>query len=124
MKYETQIDNDNKIILCRLEGHPDVKEAILLALSLREKASELGFNVFYDARELYIPTSIMPAHEFSTKLSSAIGTSDLRAVKVAFLYEPSKDDDHWKFWEDVSTNRGLQFKGFTDEKAAMKWLSD
>jgi len=124
MKYDIQIDNDNKVVSCRLEGEPDVKEAISLARSLREKASELGFSVFYDARKMCVPKSIMPAYDFSTKLSSVLESSVHRAVKVAFLYEPGKNDEHWKFWENVSTNRGLQFKGFTDEKEAMEWLSN
>ena len=123
MKYDTQIINEKKIVFCRLEGDPNIEEAVSLAISLREKAAQLGFNVFYDARKMCVPESIMPAHDFSTKLSALLGTSILRAVKVAFLYEPSKYDSHWKFWEDVSMNRGLQFMGFTDEKEAMEWLA-
>ena len=123
MKYDTQIINEKKIVFCRLEGDPNIEEAVSLAISLRKKAAQLGFNVFYDARKVCVPESIMPAHDFSTKLSSLLGTSILRAVKVAFLYEPSKYDSHWKFWEDVSMNRGLQFMGFTDEKEAMEWLA-
>lgn len=123
MKYDTQIINEKKIVFCRLEGDPNIEEAVALAISLREKAAQLGFNVFYDARKMRVPESIMPAHDFSTKLSSLLGASILRAVKVAFLYEPSKYDSHWKFWEDVSMNRGLQFMGFTDEKEAMEWLA-
>jgi hypothetical protein len=123
MKYDTKINNEEKIIYCVLDGDPNVKEAISLALSLREKASELGFNVFYDARKMIVPKSIMPAYDFSTGLSSSIESPALRVVKVAFLYVASKYDERWKFWETVSVNRGLQFRGFTDEKEAMKWLS-
>ncbi|TNF47698.1 MAG: hypothetical protein EP304_07315 [Deltaproteobacteria bacterium] len=123
MKYDTQIINEKKIVFCRLEGDPNIDEAVSLAISLREKAAQLGFNVFYDARKMCVPESVMPAHDFSTKLSSLLGTSILRAIKVAFLYEPSRFNSHWKFWEDVSMNRGLQFMGFTDEEEAMEWLS-
>jgi hypothetical protein len=122
MKYETQTIEENSIVYCTLEGEPDVQEAISLALSLRREASELGFNVLYDARKMQVPTSIMPAYDFSTKLSSTIDVA-LRRVKVAFLYDAGQFDDHWKFWENTSMNRGLQFKGFTDEKDAMQWLS-
>ena len=124
MKYDTKIINEKKIVYCSLMGDPDVEEAISLAMSLREKASQLGFNVLYDARKMSVPESIMPAHDFSTKLSAMLGASTLRAVKVAFLYEPSKYDFQWKFWEDASMSRGLQFKGFIDEKEAMEWLSN
>ena len=123
MKFDTQISEEKKIVRCTLEGVPDVKEAISLALSLRREASELGFNVIYDARKMQVPASIMPAYEFSTQLSSKMEDPSLRRVKVAFLYDAGKFDDHWKFWETVSVNRGLQFKGFTDERDAMEWLS-
>ncbi len=123
MKYDTQIVGEKNIVCCTLEGVPDIKEAISLALSLRRKASELGYNVFYDARKMQVPTSIMPAYEFSSQLSSRIDDPVLRRVKVAFLYDSGKFDDHWKFWETVSVNRGLQFMGFTNESKAMEWLS-
>lgn len=123
MKYDIEINNEKKIICCILEGTPNVKEAISLALRLREKAAELGFNVFYDARKMIVPESIMPAYDFSTELSSSIRLPAHRAVKVAFFYDSSKFDEHWKFWETASVNRGLLFNGFTDENEAMKWLS-
>ena len=123
MKYDTQTIEAKKIILCILEGKPDVQEAVALALSLRKKASEVGYNVLYDARKLQVPSSIMPAYDFSTKLSSMIDDPALRVVKVAFLYDAGQFDDHWKFWETASVNRGLQFRGFTDEGSAMNWLS-
>jgi hypothetical protein len=106
-----------------LEGVPVVEEAISLALTLRKRASELGFNVLYDARKMSVPLSVMPAYDFSTKLSSLLSSSVERSVKVAFLYERGEKDDHWNFWETVSTNRGLMFKGFTEEEKAIDWLA-
>jgi hypothetical protein len=124
MKFDTQISEEKKIVRCTLEGAPDVKEAISLALSLRRKASELGFNVIYDARKMQVPASIMPAYDFSTQLSSKMDEPGLRRVKVAFLYDAGQFDYHWKFWETASMNRGLQFMGFTNESKAMEWLSN
>ena len=123
MKYDTQIVVEKNIIRCTLEGDPDVKDAIVLALSLRKKASELGYNVFYDARKMKVPSSVMPAYKFSSELSAKIDDPSLRRVKVAFLYDPGQFDDHWKFWETASLNRGLLFLGFTSEDKAMEWLS-
>jgi hypothetical protein len=123
MKYETQIIEEKKIIYCTLKGEPNVQEAVSLALRLRREAYELSFNVLYDARQMQVPASIMPAYDFSTQLSSNIDDQRLRRVRVAFLYDAGQFDDHWRFWETVSINRGLQFKGFTDEGDAMEWLS-
>jgi hypothetical protein len=123
MKVDTKIAEEEKIIRCTLEGVPDVQDAISLALSLRKKASELGFNVIYDARKMQVPASVMPAYEFSTQLSAKIEDPVLRRVKVAFLYNAGQFDQHWKFWETASINRGLQFKGFTDETDAIAWFS-
>lgn len=123
MQYETQTIEEKKIVYCTLKGEPNVQEAVSLALKLRKQAYELGFNVLYDAREMQVPASIMPAYDFSTQLSSKIDDPVLRRVKVAFLYDAGQFDDHWKFWETASVNRGLQFMGFTDESDAMEWLS-
>lgn len=123
MKYDIQENSEKKILYCSLEGVPVIKEAISLALALRKKASESGFNVFYDARKMSVPTSVMPAYDFSTQLSSLLSSSVERSVKVAFLYEPGQKDEHWAFWENVSVNRGLQFQVFTEEEKALDWLS-
>lgn len=123
MKYTVQENSEQKILYCTLEGDPVVEEAISLALSLRKRASQTGFNVFYDARKMSVPVSVMPAYEFSTKLSSLLSSTIERSVKVAFLYDPGGNDERWKFWENVSMNRGLLFKGFTDEVKALDWLS-
>jgi hypothetical protein len=124
MKFDTEINEEKKVIRCTLEGVPDVKDAVSLALKLRRQASALGFNVIYDARKMQVPSSVMPAYEFSSKLSSEMDDPTLRRVKVAFLYDAGKFDDHWKFWETASVNRGLQFQGFTSEVAAMDWLAN
>jgi hypothetical protein len=123
MKFDTEISEEKKVIRCTLEGVPVVKDAISLALILRRQASELGFNVLYDARKMHVPSSVMPAYEFSSQLSSKIDDPALRRVKVAFLYDAGKFDEHWKFWETASVNRGLQFQGFTSELDAMDWLA-
>jgi hypothetical protein len=34
-----------------------------------------------------------------------------------------KYDSQGKFWQDISTIRGLQFMGFTDKKEALEWLA-
>lgn len=131
MKNEVYIDNERKTICCTLEGELDIEKAIILSKDLRKKASELGFNVFYDARKLYVTDSILPAYDFTTKLSTILEKlstileiSSHRAVRVAFLYEPGEYDEYWKFYEDVAVNRGLAIKIFTKKEEAMKWLAN
>ena len=123
MKHDVQILEEKCLVYCTLEGVPDVEKAVQLALSLRKQASDYGFNVLYDARKMEVPSSVMPAYKFSTQLSSSINDLALRQVKVAFLYDSGQFEEQWRFWETVSVNRGLQFKGFTDENDAIEWLS-
>ena len=131
MDNEVHIDNDQKIICCTLEGELDIEKSISISKDIRNKASELDFNIFYDAQKLYVTDSILPADDFTTtlftlreKLSSILEISSQRNVRVAFLYEPGEHDDYWSFYERVAINRGLALKIFTTKEEAMKWLAD
>jgi hypothetical protein len=123
MTYDFHIIADSKIISCTLKGKLNSKDAVALALRLSKKASELVHNVLYDVRKIQALYSIMPAYEFSTQLSSMIVDPTLRRVKSAFLYSSGQFDEHWKFLETVSKNRGLQLMVFSKESEAMEWLS-
>ena len=130
MKNEFYIDNERKIICCTLEGELDIEKSIVLSKDIRKKASELGFNVFYDARKLYVTDSILPA-DFTTKLSTLLEKlsilleiSSQRVVRVVILYELGEYDDYWRFYEDVAVSRGLAIKIFTKEEASMQWLAN
>jgi hypothetical protein len=137
MKNEVYIDNELKTICCTLEGELDIEKSIILSKDLRKKSSELGFNVFYDARKLYVTDNVLPA-DFTTKLSTLLEKlstlleisstlleiSSHRIVRVAILYELGEYDEYWKFYEDVAVNRGLSVKIFTKKEEAMKWLAN
>lgn len=130
MKNEFYIDHERKIICCTLEGELDIDKSIVLSKNIRKKAAELGFKVFYDARKLYVTESILPAHDFTTKLSTILeklstilDITSHRIVQVAFLYEPGEYDEYWKFYEGVAVNRGLSIKVFTSKEEAMTWLA-
>lgn len=130
MKNEIYFDYDRKIICCSLEGELDIDKSIVLSKDLRKKASELGFNVFYDARKLYINYKTLP-DDFTTKLSTLIEKlstlleiPNQRIVRVAFFYEMGKYEEYWRFYEAVAFNRGLTVKIFTNKEEAIKWLSN
>lgn len=130
MKNEVYIDNEQKTICCTLEGELDIEKSIILSKDLRKKSSELGFNIFYDARKLYVTDNILPA-DFTTKLSTLLEKLSTlleipshRIVRVAILYEPGEYDEYWRFYEDVAVNRGLSIKIFTKKEEAMKWLAN
>jgi hypothetical protein len=130
MKNEVYIDNEQKTICCTLEGELDIEKSIVLSKELRKKSSELGFNVFYDARKLYVSDDILPV-DFTTrlstlleKLSALLEISSHRIVRVAILYQLGEYDEYWRFYEDVAVNRGLSIKIFTKKEEAMKWLAN
>jgi hypothetical protein len=130
MKNEIYFDDERKTICCSLEGELDIEKSIILSKDLRKKASELGFNVFYDARKLYVNYKTLP-EDFTTKLSTLIEKlstlleiTSQRIVRVAILYEMGKYDDYWRFYEVVALNRGLTVKIFTNKEELIKWLSN
>ncbi len=130
MKNEVCLDPERKTICCVLEGELDIEKSIVLSKDLRKKASELGCNVFYDARKLYVTDSILP-DDFTTKLSTLLEKlstlleiSSHRIVKVAILYELGAYDEYWRFYEEVAVKRGLAVKVFTKKEESMKWLAN
>jgi hypothetical protein len=123
MKHDFHIANETRLICCTLEGEFDIEESIKLAKSLREKAVELELSVLYDARKLQESKSITPVYDFTAKLSSIIGSTVHRKVRVAFLYESGSYDDFWKFYEEASVDRGIVIKVFIDKEEAIGWLS-
>jgi len=130
MNNEVYIDNEKKTVFCTLDGELDVERAIDLSKDLRCKTAELGFNLFYDARKLYVTDHTLP-DDFTTKLSTLLQNlstlleiSSHRVVRVAFLYELGEYDEYWKFYENVAVNRGLAIKVFTNKEEAMEWLAD
>jgi len=124
VNHKICIDKESKIIYCALEGELDIEKSISLSKSLREKASELGFNVLYEANKLQEPISDTPVHDLTVKLSSILDATILREVMVAFVYEYGTYDEYWQFYEKAATERGLKIKVFTDKEEAEKWLAD
>lgn len=124
MNHKTSIDNEVKIIYCTLEGELDIEKSISLSKNLRETASELGFNVLYEASKLQEPISDTPVHDLTVKLSSILDATILREVMVAFVYEYGTYDEYWQFYEKAATERGLKIKVFIDKEEAVRWLAD
>lgn len=130
MKNEVYIDNEQKAVCCTLDGELEIESAIDLSKDLRKKASALGYNLFYDARKLYVTENLLP-DDFTTKLttllqklSTLLEISSHRIVRVAILYELGEYEEYWKFYEGVAVNRGLAIKTFTKQDEAMEWLFD
>lgn len=130
MKHQVYIDNEQKVVCCTLDGRLEIERAITLSKNLRSQSAELGFNLFYDARKLYVTDHILP-DDFTTKLSTLLQKlstlleiSSHRLVRVAILYELGESEEYWKFYEGVAVSRGLAIKTFTKQDEAMEWLAD
>ena len=130
MKNEVYMNNEKRVVCCTLDGQLEIEKAIKLSKTLRSKSAELGFNLFYDARKLYVTDHILP-DDFTTKLSTLMQNlstlleiSSHRVVRVAILYELGEYEDYWKFYEVIAVTRGLAIKIFTNQEAAMEWLAD
>jgi len=130
MKNDVYIDNEQRVVCCTLEGALDIERAIVLSKHLRKRTVELGYNIFYDTRKLYVTDHILP-DDFTTKLSTLLQKlstlleiSSHGFVRVAILYELGEYDACWKFYERVAVNRGLAIKTFTKKHEVMEWLAD
>lgn len=118
--YEVQGHTDYLELVCTADYAPDLP--VRIAAEGLRRASRAGHRaLLLDIRGV---TGRAPT--MSERYEQAVQFADLQAqttprIKVALLgTEPMIHPQ--RFGEIVATNRGAQFRAFTDEAAALEWL--
>jgi len=118
MNYKLSYDENNKLIIGRIEGIVDAKLVKKMAVDLAALLQKHKCNkVLNDLRKASLTKSIFDIYNIPRIVDdSGVPLSSKRALVVK-----EKNSD-FKFLETASVNIGHQLKIFTDFDDAVEWL--
>ena len=122
MPHEVTIDAARRVVRARLTGAPDRAELIEVVGRARAAAAASGFNILYDVRAA-TPAFSSGEIFWLPRQVDALRAPGASRVRVAGLHHPSQGDVV-RTWETMFQNAGLQARAFTDEDAALAWLTE
>ena len=122
MPHEVLIDAGRGIVVARLTGPAHREEVLEMVRAARAAATTSGLHILYDMRAA-IPAVSSGELFWMPRQVEALRAPDAKKVRVAGLTLPQHLDGA-RTWETMFRNAGLTVKAFTDEAAALAWLSE
>jgi hypothetical protein len=121
MPHEVKVDEALGIVVARFEGTTLRDEVMEMVLAARTAAAARGMNILYDMRmakpgissgELFwLPREIPALREPMAGRVRVASLTSAEGMPIA------------KVWETVFRNAGLEALAFSDEAAAVAWLT-
>ena len=122
MPHEVRIDAARRIVVATLQGAANRGEIIEMVTGARAAAAASGFNILYDMRGS-VPAVSSGELFWMPRQIDALRSPDAGKVRVAGLSLPEHLDGA-RIWETMFRNAGLQAQAFTEEAAAVAWLTE
>ena len=122
MPHEVTVDRVRHVVVARIEGPADRAEVMEMVGAARAAARAHGLNILYDMRKA-VPAISSGEIFWLPRNLEALRTPDASKVRVAGLHLPQHTEGA-KTWETMFQNAGLQARAFTDEEAALAWLTE
>ena len=122
MAFRVEEDAARRIVRVTLQGVFDKPEIEKMVTAAREASAKNGWNILYDMREAE-PGKMSPAEVFwFPRQHPSLQSAGAATVRVATVTD-EKFAAMATFWENAFRNAGLQARAFTDEAAAVQWLT-
>ena len=122
MPHEVRIDAARRIVVATLQGAANRGEIVEMVTGARAAAAASGFNILYDMRGS-VPAVSSGELFWMPRQIDALRSPDAGKVRVAGLSLPEHLDGA-RIWETMFRNAGLQAQAFTEEAAAVAWLTE
>jgi hypothetical protein len=122
MPHEVSVDGSRGVVVARIEGPTHRAVVMEMVGAARAAAKASGFNILYDMRQA-VPAISSGELFWLPRQIEALRSPEASKVRVAGLHLPQHGDGA-KTWETMFTNAGLQARAFTDEGAAVTWLTE
>jgi hypothetical protein len=123
MPQRVEPDRARRLVVARLEGAATREEVIEMVKAARAMAHDRGWNILYDMRGATV-SDISPGDIFwLPRRLDVLNQPEASLVRVAGLHDPGERASLARFWENAFSNAGLQARAFTDEAAALAWLT-
>jgi hypothetical protein len=121
MDFELTVDKDKHFITLKVNRDIDLDVAKRFTTALAELAEKTGiYNCLSDVRNVRNVISVIDNYDYGYKSMSEMGIK--RSSCCAILVSPG-DSSH-DLIETVTQNAGYITRKFTDEAAAIEWLSN
>jgi hypothetical protein len=122
MPHEVNVDEARHVIVALLEGPTHRAEILEMVSAARAVARAHRLNILYDMRKA-VPAISSGELFWLPRQLEALRAPDASKVRVASL-NLAQHADFAKIWETMFTNAGLQARAFTEESAALAWLTE
>jgi hypothetical protein len=122
MKNSIETDHKNKLIIARVSGTIEKEAGIKHIAACRQKASEFGYNILHDIREMELHAGITDMYMMIKSLPELTDPVS-KKTKVALLVDKSTPGvEKFLFYEMAGQNKGLLVKVFLQKEEALSWL--
>jgi len=120
MAFSIDYDQERDVVICRFTGVFGLQEADTYAMMMSTALAEHDCKrILLDGRDGRVGLSTVDLYDLPSRLEShGVDRTWKRALVV------DKQTDEFRFYEDVSNNRGFRVKVFQDPDEALKWLTE
>ena len=122
MPHQVTVDEARRVIVARIEGPAHRLAVLEMVGAARAAARAHGLNILYDMRTA-VPAMSSGELFWMPRQLEALRAPDASKVRVAGLCLPQHAETG-KSWETMFCNAGLQARAFTEERAAVAWLTE
>ena len=122
MPHAVSVDESRHVVVALLEGAAHRAEILEMVTAARAAARAHGLNILYDMRKA-VPAISSGELFWLPRQLEVLREPDASRVRVASL-SLLQHAEFAKTWETMFTNAGLQARAFTDEGAAVAWLTE
>ena len=120
MEYNYKLISEFKIIKVTVKGDISAEETALMGKTIRVKAKEIDYKIFFDLVQTRNRISIFEAYSWFADHYDKIDVK-LRYIPTAYLSN-EKDRDFFRFFETTCLNKGIRVRMFMEMDKAMEWL--
>lgn len=122
MPFRVVEDETLQLVRVTMEGVYDKDDVEAMVGRAREVSAARRWNILYDMR-FARPGKMGPGEVFwMPRRHPALKGPEVASVRVATLHPPELADLA-TFWENSFRNAGLRARAFTEEAAAIEWLT-
>ena len=120
-QYTITLDHERGLVRVHAQGEFAPKLGEELITNARKEAAEHQYNILCDVRESRAVVSLGDWYFLPRRLA-AYRNRETRTVRTAIIISAGRQETVYRFFENVTSNLGLNIRIFFHEEDALKWL--
>lgn len=122
-QYTITLDHERRLVYSKAEGEIDKALGQELITKGREKAAEYQYNILCNVQNSRATVNLVDWF-FLPRTLKVYRDDQTRFFKAAIVANKGKQENAYRFFENVAFNVGLRIKIFVCEKDALEWLEN